>query len=469
MKKFYFNFRKIKDKYLITDDAGNFTYISKKEFNDILKDKINLRLKRKLNSFYNLNRNIENIYNINNSAYKSPGLHIIVTTLRCNHRCIYCQANAKKESGTDMSWDTGKKAIDMAFNTKRDGLSIEFQGGEPLLNWSFIKRAVIYARKKEKETKKQLELGIVTNLSYMDKKKADFFIENNVYLCTSLDGPPEIHNMNRIYTDGNSYEETVKWIKYFSSKSGWRNIKGIKTFYPRPNALLTVTARTLKYPLEIVDLYKNLNLRYIFIRPIMPFGYALNEEIFKQISYTPEEFIKFYKKAVDYIIYLNFKGVDIKERTLRLFLTKIIKKKDSNYLDLRSPCGATTGQITYNYDGNIYTCDEGRMLAATGDDFFMVGNLSDSDYKKIISAPATRLCAISSNLENQHMCFRCAYKPYCGICPVYNYTTQNNPWGNQLKNFRCKIYKGILDYIFELIKNTEKLKLFEKWVQNDFR
>ena len=35
-------------------------------------------------------------------------------------------------------------------------------------------------------------------------------------------------------------------------------------------------------------------------------------------------------------------------------------------MELRSPCGAGTGQIAYYYDGNIYTCDEGRMLAEMG-------------------------------------------------------------------------------------------------------
>jgi hypothetical protein len=30
-------------------------------------------------------------------------------------------------------------------------------------------------------------------------------------------------------------------------------------------------------------------------------------------------------------------------------------------LELRSPCGAGIGQLLYNYDGKVYTCDEGRI------------------------------------------------------------------------------------------------------------
>ena len=29
-------------------------------------------------------------------------------------------------------------------------------------------------------------------------------------------------------------------------------------------------------------------------------------------------------------------------------------------IQLRSPCGAGIGQLLYNYDGKVYTCDEGR-------------------------------------------------------------------------------------------------------------
>ncbi|HOJ86561.1 MAG TPA: His-Xaa-Ser system radical SAM maturase HxsB [Elusimicrobiales bacterium] len=468
MKKFYFNFKKIKNKYLITDDAGNFQYLSEKEFNKLSKDHIDRRLAKKLEKFNDNLQKIEDIKNINSSSYKKPGLHIMVISVRCNHSCVYCQASAKKEKA-DMSYKTAKKSIDFALGIDREGLAIEFQGGEPLINWIVLKKAVEYAREKARKLKKDLELGVVTNLSLMDERKADFLIKNNVYLCTSLDGPEFLHNSNRIYTEGNSYKKTVRWIKYFNKKAGWRKINGKRVFYPRPNALLTVTSESLNYPKEIIDEYVKLNLRYVFARPLMPFGYASDINVLKKISYTSKDFIIFYKKLIDYILYLNMKGTDIKERTLRLFLTKIIKKKDSNYLDLRSPCGAAIGQIAYNYNGEIYTCDEARMLAARDDDFFLIGNVYSSKYSQIISAPQSRLCTIASNLENQHVCFRCVYKPYCGICPVYNYLTQKNPWGNQITNFRCEIYKGILDYAFELIRDKKILKIFEKWVENDYR
>lgn len=456
------NFRKMGNRYLLTDIAGNFNFVSEKE---LLSSSFKMISKSKTIGI------IKNMKDINSSIFKGPGLHIIVLTIRCNHSCLYCQASAKKyNKNYDMDIKTAKKSIDFAFKTLRDdGLSIEFQGGEPLMNWEVLKESIIYARKKESETKKPIELGVVTNLSLMDKEKADFLIENDVYICSSLDGNEYIHNNNRIFCKGNSYKRTIKWLKYFSSRAGWRTKNGIRKFYPRPNALLTVTKKSLKYPKEIVSEYVRLNLRYIFTRPFMPFGYANNPNILKKISYSGEEFIDFYKKILNEVIDYNKKGIDIKERTARIFLTKILRKKDSHYLDIRNPCGASIGQLAYNYNGDIFTCDEGRMLWAMGDGFFKVGNIFESKYEDVIKSDKTKLCLSSSILDSQVKCFRCVYKPYCGVCPVYNYVTQNSVNGNMVDNLRCTIYTGVLDYLFELIQDKEVLKIFKRWVRYDFR
>ena len=37
-------------------------------------------------------------------------------------------------------------------------------------------------------------------------------VANRVQLCTSLDGPADLHNKTRIFTNGNSHEITLEWI-----------------------------------------------------------------------------------------------------------------------------------------------------------------------------------------------------------------------------------------------------------------
>jgi sulfatase maturation enzyme AslB (radical SAM superfamily) len=58
-----------------------------------------------------------------------PSLHIIVTTLRCNHKCQYCHAAVAPMTAEnmDMTEETAKKVVDTIFYTSNPNLTIEFQ------------------------------------------------------------------------------------------------------------------------------------------------------------------------------------------------------------------------------------------------------------------------------------------------------------------------------------------------------
>ncbi|EHR00265.1 radical SAM protein [Bradyrhizobium sp. WSM471] len=74
-------------------------------------------------------------------------LHIFVVTLRCEHSCPYCQVSRQStdRSRFDMSQETAMRALDIAFASPSARIKIEFQGGEPLLNFPLIK-TIIQAR-----------------------------------------------------------------------------------------------------------------------------------------------------------------------------------------------------------------------------------------------------------------------------------------------------------------------------------
>ena len=124
-------------------------------------------------------------------------------------------------------------------------------------------------------------------------------------------------------------------------------------------------------------------------------------------------------------------------------INKIQNEFDPNYLDLRSPCGAAIGQLTYNYNGNIYTCDEARMI---GDDLFLLGNVKKDKYKDIVTSD--KACAtVAASINDQYICNDCVYKPYCGICPVCNYAEQGSVIGKIPQTDRCKIFKEQFNWV----------------------
>src|SRR5436305_290687 len=77
-------------------------------------------------------------------------LHIFVTTLRCEHSCHYCQVSRQSADRVkyDMSEETALRALDLMFRSPASHLTLEFQGGEPLLNFDLIRFIVPRAKER---------------------------------------------------------------------------------------------------------------------------------------------------------------------------------------------------------------------------------------------------------------------------------------------------------------------------------
>ncbi len=449
---------KIKNKFLITTNHGSFTLLNKNEFENLttknIKKKKLFEKLEKTGIIITKNNKIkikEKLLKRNTHLSQGTSLHIVVVTLRCNLKCIYCHASSKpkEKKEFDMDKNTAKKVVDFIFQSKTDFLTIEFQGGEPLLNFNIIKEINEYAKKLNKIHKKNLQKTIVTNLSVMTGEILKYCIKNNITICTSLDGPKFLHDKNRISKESN-YDEIIKWIKKINNSNYKHQI----------GALLTTSRETLKYHKEIIDEYVKLGFESIHLRFLNKLGYA--EKNKTKIEYSCEEFIKFWKKSLDYIIELNLKNTFITERTTLIILQKILSDFDPNYLEMRNPCGAVIGQLAYNYNGEIFSCDEGRML---NEDLFKLGNVKNDNYEKIINSEKS--CSIiSSSINDTTTCIYCPFKPYCGICPVCNYVEQNTTYAIIPKTTFCKIYKEQFKYIFEKYLFDKKFKkIFENWLK----
>jgi len=435
--------KKFRNKYFITTDHGSYCILSEKEFRKLKQNKIDEKLKDKLEekeiilNDNNINEAVRLTRNRNNFLFSGTSLHIIVVTLRCNMNCIYCHASSKPvdKKEFDMDKETAKKTVDFIFQTPSNDITIEFQGGEPLLNWDVVKYIIDYVQKKNKKIGKNIMITIVTNLTEMDEEKMSYIIENDVDICTSLDGPKELHDYNRKFISSN-YEQVVKWVKRFNEEYRKRNIKN-----RRINALVTLTRKSLSYPKEIVNEYVKLGLENIHLRFLNNLGVA--KKAWPKINYSVKEYLDFWKKAVKYIDELRKKGKNISERMVAIMISKIQNEFDPNYLDLRNPCGAAIGQLAYNYNGDIYTCDEARMIC---EDLFLLGNVNKHNYKDIVTSD--KACAtIVASINDQFICNNCVYKPYCGVCPVCNYSEQGSIIGKITQTDRCKIFKELFGWV----------------------
>lgn len=391
-----------------------------------------------------------------------PNLHVFVVTLRCNETCVYCHASRANMDAvhTDMKKDIAEKTVDLALASTSPFITIEFQGGEPLANFSIVQHIIDYAKRQNAALGKTLEFTLVSNLGLMTEEKMAYLLDQRVQICTSIDGPQVLHDKQRKLAGGSAHETAARWIKRINEAYIERGLD--PTLY-HIEALLTTTRDTLKLPREVVDSYRSLGCRALFLRPVDPFGFASRAE--SHLEYPREEYLKFYRSAVDYMLELNRNGTEILERFAAIFLTKILTGTDPNYLDIRSPCGAGIGQVAYNYDGKIFTCDEGRMLHEMGDDTFLIGDVETSKYRELMAHPTVRALAVASNLDGQPDCVNCTYQTYCGVCPVHSHRTQGSVFGRIRDSALCAVHKGIQDYLFEKIaeNDPDTMRTFGKW------
>lgn len=455
-----YNVDKVKDKYLVVSALGGWDFLNRSEYEQLsafrLKKETRLycRLKEKglvIEDDTSLDRLIDDYRCANLNLFTGPGLHIIVLTNRCNLGCLYCQTSGKRQY--DMDKDTASKILELVFASHNPNVTIEFQGGEPLLNWDVLRFFVDYSRRYNM-TGRRVNLSLVSNFTLLDDEKIKFLIDNDVNLCTSLDGPRKIHDKNRnLLSGGSTYDKVVYWLNKIKKEYKRKRIKN-KVI----GALTTITKYSLPYYREIIDAYIKLGFFSIPLRSINKIGIARKN--WDKIGYAPEEFIDFWKKGLDYILELNKKGIFIYERMAFIMLKKILKKEDPGYVDLCSPCGAGRSVLAYSPDGNVYTCDEARMLE---EDLFKLGNVLRNSSEEILESPVLmQTCQASiSNFWN----YASAYSVFEGVCPVLNYSEQGSPVSSITQNSFYKIQRAQFEYLFEkLSENKDALAIFKRWM-----
>jgi uncharacterized protein len=468
----HFRFRKVGDLTVVTNETGDWELLTDAELRGLLDGtlpadspkRVALRDKGFLAGGRSTEETAARLAQRKAFLAVGPYLHVMIVSLRCNQACVYCHASRRGMGSTehDMSPATAERAVEVALQSPAPALTFEFQGGEPLANFPGIRLIVEKALDLNRTAQKTLGFSLVTNLSLMDEEKLEFILEHGIQVCTSLDGPQDLHDANRPFGHHSSHAETLRWMERINQ--GYVD-RGLDPSLYHVEALLTVTRPSLTRGRDIVDEYLRRGLSAIFIRPLNPFGFA--QKTAERIGYSTAEFLDFYRATLDYIIELNRGGTQLLERLATIFLFKILTGGDPNYLDIRSPCGAGIGQIAYNYDGAVFCCDEGRMMHQMGDSIFCLGRVDRDGYGDLVESEVVRSVGVASCLEALPGCSDCPYMPYCGSCPVFNYATQRNIFGRMPDNEKCRLHMGIMDRLFEILGTDPVVKdeIFARWVE----
>lgn len=464
-----FKFCNVKDNSrLLVNEVGEFLFLSKEEFCKMVSHKLDITSE----TFLDLkckqiltDTEIEPVIKMLATKYRTKksflfdftSLHMVIPTLRCNAKCKYCQVSSRSEDSFeyDMDTETAKRIVDLIFLSPSRCIKIEFQGGEPLLNFEIVKFIIDYAEKCNSTRKKQLEFVICTNLTLITDEMLKYLQNHKVYISTSLDGTFELHNKNRPYRNGHgSYDTVIKNIKKVREYLGEDSV----------SALMTATKDSLEDFNNIINEYLAQSFNSIFIRSLNPYGIAKRDT--GSLGYRIEDFIQSYKNAIDQIININLNGTFFVENYVSILLRKILTPFSSGFMDLQSPSGVVICGVIYNQDGNVYVSDEARMLANVGDFTFLMGNVHKKTYQELFHSDKVMSLLKKSCLECLPLCSHCAFQCYCGVDPIRNYAEQGDVIGNRTESAICKINMAIFQYLFELIKDDDKqiMDVLLSWV-----
>ncbi len=159
------------------------------------------------------------------SPHKQIPLNVlpqILVTLDCNSDCSYC---FQKHHGEIIDISTVESILQKAVSiNQRNGffsdnstMTVTWHGGEPLLAGIEFFQKVVEIESYFSGVK--FENRIQTNGTLMTEEFARLFADNDFGVGFSLDGPEELHNLNRHFKNSSNgtYADTLRGIELYRS------------------------------------------------------------------------------------------------------------------------------------------------------------------------------------------------------------------------------------------------------------
>ncbi|MFH1061628.1 MAG: radical SAM protein [Candidatus Omnitrophota bacterium] len=355
-------------------------------------------------------------------------------TSSCNLACIYCWNDQGKYSDNSfasaqtpipahqqnvekMSIKTAQAAVDMFVQQRDPGtknLLIDFYGGEPLLNLETMRFVISYVQKNEAKWGVRIRFLLATNATLLTPSIAEELLNNGVQIAVSLDGPKEVQDKNRPFSDGTGSFDTI-----------YANLKSMA-----PETLKRLVGRATVTPAycDMVNLYKS--LKAVGFERIELFEsedacHRINPTRQTMFFNTPEQYAELCREyerlALLYIEEVENGFLDYR----KTFFNRFFKLMQRLYYqqEVSGGCPAGRGQIAVSLDGKIFPC-----TAFIGVDKFEIGSvdqgINQDKYKAFIKKADKRIehcqeCKLFSLCRATGSCLNLNHY-YCGdMCKPY--------------------------------------------------
>lgn len=129
----------------------------------------------------------------------------------CNLDCAYCYNDRGRVANPRMMMapEVAEAAFRRFFVEPGRQYAVAFYGGEPLLNFRTVRKAVEIGRQLEAERGVRISFGVTTNGTVLNREILAFLDQHFSSVTVSLDGPKEINDLYRRRAGGGSYDRIV--------------------------------------------------------------------------------------------------------------------------------------------------------------------------------------------------------------------------------------------------------------------
>lgn len=301
------------------------------------------------------------------------------TTAQCNLKCSYCYENKNDMAEKRMPILDEEKTVEYVISKLASDNVILFHGGEPLLNFPFIRRMTEAVLRKDDKCR----FGLTTNGTIWTEEMEEFFKGNKEsfedWISISIDGQPMYHNLSRRYKSG---EETFHIVAQTSDR--------IRKIFPDIRVRMTVTPLNSRGLADNIDFLVGLGFRKIV--PVLDvYDKTWTDKDFEGLSMEIDKVIEKYKSRQEISVGLL---------------------EECRYLRKRGFC---TFSSNIYVDGRIYPC-----TYAVGDERFLIGDI----WSGIDEEKEKKLMSLVN--QNNPECVGCTNLDYCiyNRCKFLNYAVE---------------------------------------------
>jgi uncharacterized protein len=351
--------------------------------------------------------------------FKSPpitSLSLIITGM-CNLRCWYCYARGLHDTNEKavMSVETGRQAIDLFLCTSSTpDCQVLFIGGEPMLHWDCIRTLVEYGEKQASLLQKHIVWKLSTNGTIFSTGSFEFLKGHRFELLIDIDGPPEIHDRNRPYTDGSG--------SYAIISSNYQRL--------RESGISPVILRATVTPFfpHVAELYAALLARKPDEVWIIPQHFDFGSPGWREDTLEPllQGYSDLASAMLTRIIDGTYRGTRLDPFTPFIYLLCSREKKGLF-------CGGAGSVIAVTTDGRLYPC------CALIHDNLCIGNIREGIDHSLLAGWSE-----SCSLERRPSCSICWARYLCGG-GCYSHAIGMNGSLDRPVETECRILKHLIE------------------------